>query len=250
MKLQATGFALTVLLSTLLIGCGGGGGGGGSAAQSGPVVSTLSFPLQTAQKTLAANGLTRSFAVSITAVSATTGTTVTCSGSGNTSDSPAATAATFEGSQALSAVSTITMIMSASTGCNAVTDTTTTTLYYDGNYVPLGTAIVGGDYGVYSTPPSVPASVNVNDTGIIGTENLYTNSTKATPNGSRAISFIVEPDTSTTAIVNLISKYSDAAGAATGTEQSRYRITALGALTPISSDIQFTNGNRAIIRYR
>ena len=45
-------FALPLFLAGLS-GCGGGGGG--APAPAGPVTSTLSFPLQSAENTLVAN---------------------------------------------------------------------------------------------------------------------------------------------------------------------------------------------------
>jgi hypothetical protein len=51
--------------------------------------------------------------------------------------------------------------------------------------------------------------------------------------------FVVEPDTANTAIVNQISKSYDAASQLQFTSQDRYRITSTGALTEISLDIQY-----------
>lgn len=113
----------------------------------------------------------------------------------------------------------------------------------DSNYVPLGFNSVGVNYGVYLTPPTIPASVTVGLTGIIGTITLYTDSTKAVGNGRQDISYIIEADTSTTAIVNLISKLYNAGSTLIATEQDRFRIAATGALVPISADIQYANGS-------
>lgn len=246
MKLSTFQFGMTSLLMVGLSGCGGGGGGGGGS--SGPVASTLSFPLQSAYKALVASGRSKSLTVSITAVS---GTTVSgpCSGTGSVVVAPATTPATFEGKPALSAVTTLTLTMSASPGCNAVTTATTSTAYYDSNYAALGSNVVGGDYGVFLTPLSVPASVKVGDTGIVGTETLYTNSTKATGKGTSTLSYLIEPDTSTTAIADLIATTSDAAGKLAATEQDRYQLTAVGALTPISADALLANGSTVKIQY-
>jgi len=228
MKIQHNVITLTLLASALLTACGGGGGGG-AATPTGPVASTLSFPLQSARNTLIANGLTKTFTVS-----------GTCSGTGSKTSAPAATAATFEGIAALSAVGTITMSLS---NCTPASTAQTSTFYFDSSYVSLGFNSVGVNYGVYLTPPIIPTSVTVGGTAIVGTETLYTDSTKATGNGRIDSSYVVEADTSTTAIVNLISKIYNAGGTLTATEQDRYRISAVGALTPISADIQYANGS-------
>ncbi|TXT26839.1 MAG: hypothetical protein FD134_366 [Gallionellaceae bacterium] len=231
MKTLTNRIALTLLASALVTGCGSGGGGG-AAAPAGPVASTLTFPLQSAYKTYTANGETRNFTVS-----------GSCSGSGSLTSAPATTPATFEGVPALSAATTITMSLSAP--C-APSGAATSTDYYDSNYTPLGS--VGVDYGVYSAL-NIPLSVTVGGTAIVGTENLYSNSTKTVGAGRQDISYVIEADTSTTAIVNLISKYYDAAGILTATEQGRYRITSVGALVRVSGDIQYASGQHLIMTF-
>lgn len=192
-------------------------------------ISTLSFPMQSGYRALVASGLTKSFTIS-----------GPCSGSGNKSSSPATTAATFEGVAGFSATSTLTLNFS---NCTPASTAVTSTAYFDTNYDPRGSNTVGVNYGVYLTPIVVPASVTVGGTGTLGTQTLYTNSTKATGNGSVVLSYVVEADTSTTAIVNLIAKIYSAAGTLTATEQDRYRITSTGTLTPTSIDIQYANGS-------
>lgn len=220
MKLLAVAFS-----ASLLVACGGGGSDG----PSGPVTSTLSFPVQSGYKALVASGLTKSFTIS-----------GTCSGSGTKSSSPASTATTFEGVPALSATATLTL---SYTNCTPASTAVTYTGYFDTNYNPLGMNSVGVNYGVYTTPLVIPASVTVGGTGTLATQALYTNSTKAISNGSINQSYVVEADTSTTAIVNLIAKIYNASGILTATEQDRYRVTSTGALTPVSIDIQYANGS-------
>ncbi len=176
-------------LTALLGACGGGGGGGTTTAQ-GPVASTLSFPMQSGYRALVANGLSKSVTIS-----------GTCSGSGNISSSPANTAATFEGTQGFSAVSTLTANY---TNCTPASTAVTTTGYFDSNYDPRG--IVGINYGVFLTPLLIPTSVTVGGTGTLGTLTQYTDSSKSTADGRIDLSYVVEADTSTTAIVNLIFK--------------------------------------------
>ena len=207
----------------LLAACGGGGG---TSAPTGPVTSTLSFPLQTGYRTLIANGAANNFTIS-----------GTCTGSGSHTVGAANTATTFEGSAALSAASTWTMNF---TGCTLSSVAATSTTYYDSNYLPRGVSSVGVNYGVYLTAPTIPSTVMVGNTGTIGTETLYTNSTKTVGNGTTVVSYVVEPDTANTAIVNLIARVYNASGTLTATEQDRYRINAAGTLTPVSADVQYS----------
>lgn len=220
---------LTLALSTAFLAACGGGGGGDTPPATGPAAATLSFPMQSGYKALVASGLAKSFTIS-----------GTCSGSGSKSSSPATTAATFEGVVGFSATSTVTINFS---NCTPASIAATSTVYFDTNYDPRGFNTVGVNYGVYLTPIVVPASVTVGGTGTLGTQTLYTDSTKATGNGSVVLSYVVEADTSTTAIVNLIAKIYNATGTLTATEQDRYRITATGTLTPTSIDIQYANGS-------
>ena len=216
-----------LFLAALLSACGGGSDGTSAVQQ--PAASTASFPLQSGFRALVANGLSKSFTIS-----------GTCSGSGNKSTSPANTAATFEGTAGFSATSTLTLSFS---NCTPASTATTSTAYVDSNYDPLGFNSVGVNYGVYLTRLVIPTSVTVGATGTLGTQTLYTNSSKTTLNGKMNLSYVIEADTSTTAIVNLISKIYNTSGTLTATEQDRYRITSTGALAPISIDIQAANGS-------
>lgn len=207
----------------LLAACGGGG----SSATSGPVSSTLSFPLQSGYRALLANGYAANFTIS-----------GTCTGSGSHTVGAANTAATFEGTSALSAASTLTMNL---IGCTPATAGATSTSYYDINYIPRGFSSVGVNYGVYLTAPFIPSTVSVGNTGTIGTETLYTNSTKAVSNGIDVSSYVVEPDTANTAIINLITRSYNSGGTLIFTEQDRYRIQASGTLSRVSSDIQYSS---------
>ncbi len=201
------------------------------------VASTLSFPLQAGYHTLAANGWAKSYTIA-----------GTCTGSGNRASAPATTATTFEGSPAMSGVSTINFSFS---NCTPASIAQTETLYYDTNYNPVGFNSVGVNYGIYLRPASIPVSVSVGGTGIIGTKTLYTDSTKATGNGRIDSSYVVTADTSTTAIVTLIAKIYNSIGTLTATEQDAWRVASSGALTPVSTDIQYayTSTTHLIITY-
>lgn len=231
--------ALSLFTGTLLAGCGGGGGGGAAApaAPVGPVTSTLSFPILQAYKAVIAAGATKSFAVS-----------GSCTGTASKTSAPATTPAVFETNPAaLSAVTTLTFALANApgvTGCTAIPATTSTS-YFDSVYTPLGFNSPGVNYGVYLVAPIIPVSGVIGGaggTGVIGTETLYTDSTKAVGNGRIDISYVLEADTSTTAIVNLIAKKYTSVGTLSATEQDRYRISATGALVPVSTDILYSTG--------
>jgi hypothetical protein len=230
MKNKHSGITVVYFVSTLVLAACGGGGGGGS---SGPVASTLSFPLRSGYNTITANGFAKGFSVS-----------GTCNGTGNRTTSPANTSTTFESQSALSSTSTLTITLN---NCTPSSIAQSSTDYYDSNYVPRGYDTGASDnnanYGVYLTPPSIPTSVTVGGTGIMGTETLYTSNSKGTQYGTEAASYVVEADTSTTAIFNYITKVYNTGNTLLLTEQDRWRVTASGVLTPISADIQYANGS-------
>ena len=221
-------FILTV--TALLAACGGGGGGGGP---TGPVVSTNAFNIDAGLKNLVANGQITNLKVS-----------GDCSGTASLSRGPANTGATFEGVLGFSATDVITINLS---NCIPASSTDTTTSYYDINYVPLGFSVFGGDYGVWASTPNIPVSVHVGDTGVAGTINLFADSTKTISTGTENNSYVVEADTATTAIVNLISQNFDNSNVLQSTEQDRYRIAANGSLTLISVDIQIATSGIHVV---
>lgn len=216
--------ALVSLLSVaLLASCGGGGEPAG-----GPVTSTLSFPLQSGMRASVEQGSSVNSTVS-----------GTCNGTASyVSNTPVP--ATFEGVAGVSVSNTLAMSL---TNCVPSYITGTSTSYFDSNYVPIGTIVTGGSYGVYTTPAVIPASVKVGDKGTIGTETFYSDSTKTFIIGQDVVSYVIEPDTANTAIVNIIDKSYDLSGILTATDQNRYRITASGAMIPVSEDLQYSNGS-------
>lgn len=236
------GLAQYLIVGILISGCGGGGGGG-SAPPAGPVASTLSFPVRAGLNALTASGRTDTLRANGTP--ATEVADGLCSGTLSQNTGPANGAATFEGAPALAAVSVTTISFS---NCTPASSTSTTTEYSDSNYLPLGFQELGGEYGVYLVPPVIPTSARVGDVGIVGTITLYTDSTKTTSVGNRNISFVVEPDTASTAIVNVIAQEYDAFSTLLFTEQDRYRMTSTGALTLISADVQYNASPHLVFR--
>lgn len=224
------GYAL--ILTILLVGCGGGGSST-PATPTGPVASTLSFSVQSAYQAFTIAGQNRTFTV-----------TGTCSGTGSQTVAPMTTPATFEGVAGYSATETITMSFS---NCTPASIAQSLTAYADSAYVPhgfnTGASSAAANYGVYLVAPTIPTLATVGGTGIIGTETEYTDSTKVTIYGTQQASYLIEADTSTTAIVNLIFKGYNASSVLLFTEQDRYRITSGGVISHLYDDIQYANGS-------
>lgn len=217
-------FAFVLFAALLLAACGGGGGTSGASAPV--VVAAPSFPLQSAYKAYLAGADTINFSVS-----------GTCSGSAIIIQ-PAPVAAIFEGFAALASSGTSTINL---TNCTPSSIVSTVIQYYDSNYNALGHLNPGTEYGKYlSLPGPLPVSVKVGDSGTYGTETLYSDSSKTTVTGQDVDTYVVEPDgtSSTTAIVNLITKNFNPPNQLLSTTQARYRIDASGTLSVVSLDQQ------------
>ncbi len=215
-------YAIGLPILLTLASCGGGGGGAAATVVI-PVSSTLSFPLKAADDLLTVNGYSKTFNVS-----------GSCTGTGTDTTTPATTVATFETVSGFSSTGTFSMNLP---GCPTLSGATpSTTYYYDGSYVPQGSNTLGVAYGVFTVRPIVPTTVLVGASGVIGTENLYTDNTKTVTSGRYDFSYVIEPDTANTAIVNLTLKDYDAANTLISTQQNRFRLAMTGALVPISVD--------------
>ena len=208
-------------LFSLLSACGGGGGGGGSATTT--VASTNAFDVSSGYRRLISPGFQKTCTVG-----------GDCSGSLAITSAPATTPATFEGTNG---VSSVTVAITTLTNCTPASSSSTDIRYYDTNYVPLGTSSTN-EYAVDIGTPTLPSNARVGDAGIAGSAKTYTNNTKATPTGRDDTSYVIEADTATTAILNLITKSYNASGILTVTEQNRYRVAADGTLTFLSFDLQ------------
>jgi hypothetical protein len=146
----------------------------------------------------------------------------------------------------VSALSGTTVVTTSFSNCTPSSSADTTTSYTNSSYIPLGYSILGGKYGVYASTPVLPTTIRVSDTGIIGSVTRYTNSTKSTGAGRQDVSYVVEADTATTAIINVIAKFYSSSNTLEATEQDRYRIDANNTMTPVSMDIVYSNGTHLI----
>jgi hypothetical protein len=213
-------------LVTLLTACGGGGGDSGS---SGPVVSTTSFPFSTANANLINNGYTHNY--TLTGWQIVNGVQYNVTGSGTIAQSAAA-ASTFEGQAALLNTQTSTGTVTAN-GQSAPLPTTTVQQYSTSNYVPLG-YVDSGEYCVMQGTPTIPATVKVGDTAVLGTYTCYANSSKTTVLGTSKMSYVIEADTANTAIINIKEEDYDASSTLTFTSQQRWRIDVNGGVSFVS----------------
>ena len=214
-------FTFQLGLAAILSGCGGGGGDSGDQN-----ASNASFPLFAANKTRALTGSIDNFSIS-----------GSCSGTATITNAPVV-AASFEGTTGYAGTQTTTLSF---TSCNQLSGAATGTQYFDQNYTMIGFNIPGQEYAKLATAPTpVPEAVRVGDTAVFATLNTYQDSTKTTPKGQRQVSYVIESDTSTTAIANLITKGYNTSGQLLYTNQTRYRLSTVGTLSIISIDVQYS----------
>jgi hypothetical protein len=195
----------------LLAACGGGGGGGTPA----PVASTQTFDLRAAYVALFTTSSSNQFTISGTIE----GTSVTGSG---TATSGSVSSGTFEGLASLQRSQTISGTLTG--GGETIPLTVTTTDWTDSNYVPRGST--GEEYEVVSGTPTIPTTARVNDTGMLFTAITYPDSRKLFRTGTVDVSYVVEADTATTAIVKLIRTSRDTGSTITDISTATFRIDA------------------------
>jgi hypothetical protein len=221
MKNQYLSRVLTLTLLSALSACGGGGGG--STASTGPVASTETFQLRTAY----VNYVTETRSLPFTVTGTTSGNSVTGSG---TATQGALTSATFESQAAQQKTTTITGSVTANSVTTPLSSTSTT--YVDSNYNPLGSS--GTDYTVVTNGTSIPTTSRVNDTGTWYSTIRYTSSTKVTQRGTGTVSYVLEPDTASTALLKIIITEKNNSNTETSRSTVTFRMTPAGALTRIS----------------
>ena len=213
--------ALT-LSAFVLCACGGGGGD----TVVPPAAAPTTFALNAGYKARIISGAAESFGLS-----------GSCSGTATITTS-AAVPSTFEGVAGYSSAQLSTIKFDTCLPANGSSSGTT---YFNAGYMPIGLAIVGGEYSKFDVPPTdLPASVKVGDAGTFATLTTYADSTKAVVTGKRVLSYAIEADSATTAIANVITRSYDVSNQLLATQQSRYRMTQAGTLTLTLIDVQFS----------
>lgn len=205
---------------------------GGSSQPQSKVVSTNVFNLKAAVASFASTPFQKNYG----ATAVING--LTASGSGSiTQGSPLS--ATFESTSGFKVVTT--SLGSVSLNGRSTSLDGSGTDYYDSNYNYLGSDSAS-QYTVVDGQANFPTAVKVGDTGELFTAKQYSNSTKSSLTGTRKVTYLIEADTATTAILSVI--YADQASNGTKTSQStdQYRISAENKLTYIKGTLNnYTN---------
>ena len=226
--------ALEISAVALLSACGGGSGSGVSGGgRTGPVASSLTFNASTAMRSLAVSGQTANFSVS---------SSDGCTGSGSFTAGATTTSNTFENQSALSSTS---MFNINYTNCTPAIISSTTTNYTDTNYVPLG--VSGEKYIVYTGGFNVPSTARVGEVGIIGNALRYTSSSKTIQDGTAQLSYVVEADTESTALITVSTKTYSISNSLESTQLTKYRINSSNTMSLVSMTIQYATGANVVL---
>lgn len=209
----------TLSISALLVACGGGGGGGSAS-------STETFQLRTAYVSYINS--TGSWPFTVTG--STSGVNVTGNG---TTTAGSISGTTFEGQAAQAKTTTATGTINANG--QSVPLATTGTSYVSSNYDPLGFS--GSEYEVVSSSIPIPVTARINDTGTWYSSARYTSSSKTTRRGTATATFVLEPDTASTALLKIIRIEKDTTNTVTSTSTITFRMTPAGALTRLSETV-------------
>ena len=215
--------------------------GNSSPTATTPVASTATFNLLVANEEYSKKSSTTKFTISGTTGD---GGSVTGSGTGTTG-TPSSD--TFEGKPALKSTSEV--IGSMSANGKTIPLNSSSDSFMDSNYLLLGSS--GSEYSVSTKTPTVPTAARVNDTGSIYTANRYTDSSKTTPLGTKTITYVIEADTASTALVTLISTEKDTAGNITFVSSEQFRITTANVLTPVKGTaVYYSTGLNLTFTYQ
>jgi hypothetical protein len=94
--------------------------------------------------------------------------------------------------------------------------------------------VYSGGYCVMQGTPTIPSTVKVGDTAVLGTYTCYSDSTTATVVGTTKLSYAIEPDTANTAVVNIIEEEYDNSNVLQSTDQARWRVDLVGTASFVS----------------
>ena len=106
-------------------------------------------------------------------------------------------------------------------------------LWMNSDYSALG--FVDNEYAVIAGSYNLPTSVQVGGEGNIYTANRFSDATKSIPLGTVVSSYLVQADSSTTALVTLTQTYKNMADVVERTNSTQYRITLQNTLTRIKN---------------
>jgi len=225
-----------MLLIAMLAGLSACGGGGDSGSSTPPVATP--YPLSAAFQSYVQSAAVTNYAVS-----------GGCTGTATNSKTALYSLKGYGGVRGYRYSNTLTLNF---TNCTPASQVVVTSNDFDASHRPTAVVISGVEYDTYPNLSfDFPVSAKVGDTAPVASINRYSDSTMTQLIGTESVSFVVEAyGTSTsTAIVNVISKNYDASNSLLSTQQSRFRIDTSGSFSPVSIDVQFSTTSTTHLLY-
>jgi hypothetical protein len=185
-----------------------------------------SYDLATAFKNQLLQGFSKTFNV-----------TGDCKGTWSGTDTPAMKT-TWQG-QSVYAVGT-TNIFNVPNCSLGVSGTHSSITYYDMNFIEVAKFDSDGTYSEFVKTPR-PASVKVGDSGTLGTWYHWSNNSKSQSWGTDVHTFVVEADTASTALLNVIDRTYTNINLLDITSQIRFKLNSNDTLEWYSVTIDFAN---------
>ena len=214
-------FVSCLFVAALAVGCGGGG-------DAVPESSAMSFPLsQIAQSVVQERG---SYPVRLEGTATYSGESVPVTGSGTVSLSTGS--GTFEG--VVHAERRVSVTGSVSVRGVTVPIAANVQEYYGADTKPIG-RIDSDSYCVYEGQSPIPAFVKVGDSGSWYNSVCYTSSAKVSRVSTSSATYVIEPDSATTALLKLVQRVNSGSGQGNVAVAS-YRITSAGSYTKVSEN--------------
>lgn len=127
------------------------------------------------------------------------------------------------------------------TNC-AGSGTSTSDTYYDTNFSTLANLSGDGIYTEATVINALPATVKVGDTITLSNFRMFLNSSKTMQLRTGVQSIEIEPDTSQSVILNVVTQQYDSSNSISQTTQSRYRLNSSGEVKEISFKIDIPSG--------
>jgi hypothetical protein len=215
-------FSRSIALTTLILisACGGGGG---EVTASGPITSIETFQFRAGY----VNYIKESRSLPFTVTGTSSGSIVKGSG---TATQGAIGDTIFESKQAQQKTTTVTG--SLTTNGTTIPLSSASTTFFDSNYNFLGSN--GSEYAVVNNNVTIPVTARVNDTGTLYSTVRYASSAKEATKGTETFTYVLEPDTTATALLKIIIAERDTSNTLTSTSTITFRMTPAGDLTRIS----------------
>lgn len=210
-----------------LTACGGGG-----ESDSPAVVSVSTFPLNTVVEHYIKESAT--YQVRIQGTASANGQVIPLSGTGTYSVSNVPS--TFEGAQSIRRNGATTGTIGGNGVSVPVADAHSE--HYGLDFKPLGRVALGA-YCVHANQVQPPIAAKVGDSGTWYTSTCFTSSSKLSKFGTKVVSYVLEPDSDTTAILKIIEKITPLSGLP-ALSTSAFRINTAGGYAPLSEVASLT----------